>query len=95
MTSRTALDAYELATSAKADIESHEDLCAERYKAIRSNISDIKTMLKWGVGAIGGMAATLFGFMAHELYNNNEARLAHLERPAASQPYSTRPPTHD
>lgn len=80
---------------AYAQMEKHEAVCAERYLGIHSNITDIKTLLKWALGATLSMAATLFGFMAHELYNNNEARLTQLERPAASQPYSTRPPAHD
>lgn len=70
MPSRTALDAYELATSAKNDIESHEELCAERYSSIHGTIKEIKGWVKAGVFGVAGIAASLGGAMAHEIYNN-------------------------
>lgn len=70
MTSRTALDAYELATSAKQDIESHEEKCEIRYSAIHDTIKEIKSWVKAGVYGVAGIAVTLGGAMAHEIYNN-------------------------
>lgn len=67
---------------AYARIESHEDLCAERYANIYVSIGDIKAWMKWGVSAVAALAASLFGFMAHELYANAQDRITHLERPA-------------
>lgn len=70
MASRTALDAWELATSAKKDIESHEELCAERYAGIKLSIGELKTWVKAGVIGVLSIAVSLIGFMAHELYSN-------------------------
>lgn len=62
---------------AYAKIESHEELCAERYDTIRDKLADakdgikeIKDWAKAGVIGIAGIAVTLGGFMAHEIYNN-------------------------
>lgn len=74
---------------AYAKIEGHEELCAERYTNIREDISDIKAWMKWGVGAVAAMAASLFGFMAHELYANEQARVANLEAGARHAPPTT------
>lgn len=67
---RTAAEAYDLAHEAKRDIESHEELCAERYSNIHGTIKEIKSWVKAGVFGVAGIAATLGGAMAHELYLN-------------------------
>lgn len=57
-------------SGAYAKIESHEDLCAERYERIHETLSDLKGLAKWCAGGMAAMTITLFGFMAHQLYNN-------------------------
>lgn len=46
--------------SNKDGLESHEDLCAERYKNIHETLVTIKSILLWVGGvAVVGMAGTL------------------------------------
>ncbi|MEG3175844.1 hypothetical protein U1872_06350 [Sphingomonas sp. RB3P16] len=42
-----AIDALALGKKNEIDIASHEDLCAERYQNINTNIGEIKSFLKW------------------------------------------------
>lgn len=79
----SALSGQQTISGAYDRIESHEDLCAERYANIHASIGDIKAWMKWGVGGVLALAASLFGFMAQELYANNAERMDRLERPAA------------
>src|SRR5262245_10048913 len=56
----TADDALARANSAHERIESHEDLCAERYKNLHANVDEIKsTMRRFG----GAMFVTLIGVL--------------------------------
>ncbi|PAL23552.1 hypothetical protein [Sphingopyxis sp. GW247-27LB] len=47
--------ARDAARKAQSDIESHEEICAERYKNINTNISDLKTEIRRG----GSIALTI------------------------------------
>lgn len=66
-------------SGAYAKIESHEELCAERYANIHGSIADIKSWVKWGVGAVFTLAVSLIGFLIHELYSGQQDRLTKLE----------------
>lgn len=70
MVTRSAADAYELAHEAKRDIESHEQLCAQRYGSISDTIKEIKGWVKAGVFGVATIAMALGGAMAHEVYSN-------------------------
>lgn len=45
--SAVARQALTRADSAHAEIEKHEEVCAERYGNIKQEIGEIKTILKW------------------------------------------------
>lgn len=63
-------------------IESHEDLCAERYANIHSAIGDLKTIAKWAAGGVVGLMVSLIAWMAVQLYAANNARIEALESPS-------------
>lgn len=76
---------------AHAKIDTHERVCAERYGNINSAITDLKALMKWSFGFVLAMAASLGGFMAHELYANAQERLRFLERASVSTPSESSP----
>jgi hypothetical protein len=67
-----AYDALNLAKQTARDIEQHEDICAERYAGIHTQIGDIKKLIGWG----GGLALTtvlcVLGFLAAAQFNSND-----------------------
>ena len=58
---KTAANAWAKAKEAEDALKGHEDLCAERYKNINDNISDLKDGQKW---AIRLSVVTLLGVAA-------------------------------
>lgn len=69
---------------AYAKIESHEELCAERYAGIHSSLSDLKGVAKAQANVQWGVLLALLGFMAIQVWNGQQSRLERLERPAAA-----------
>lgn len=62
-----ALEAKSKADLAHAAVVAHEDLCAERYTAIRQDIVDLKWWLKTGlVGIITALATIAWGLARHQ-----------------------------
>lgn len=79
----TAADAMAVAHDAKASLESHEAVCAERYARIFETLADLKTLAKWAAGGVFGLLVALLGWMAVQMYSANNARLEALESPPA------------
>lgn len=79
----TAADAMAAAVDAKAGLESHEAVCAERYARIFETLGDLKTLAKWAASGVCGLLVALLAWMAVQLYTANNARLEALERPPA------------
>jgi spore coat polysaccharide biosynthesis predicted glycosyltransferase SpsG len=79
---QTAIEAKELAKSAQVRILSHEELCAERYENIKASISDLKSIIKWAGTTMFGIIMLMLGWLAVQLYENNQARLNNLENPS-------------
>lgn len=69
-------------TGAYAKIESHEELCAERYATIHSAIGDIKALLKWSAGSLACAAAAVIWFLLQANASGTSQRLTDLERRA-------------
>jgi hypothetical protein len=74
-------------SGAFAKIESHEELCAERYATIHSAIGDIKGLLKWCAASAAAAAAAViwallqFNFQASTArITANAARITELEQ---------------
>lgn len=71
-------------------IEGHEELCAERYSNIRSELTELKTSSKNQQRIQWSVLIALLGFMALQLWNNDQARLDKLEHPIVqSESYHT------
>lgn len=62
-------------------IEAHEDLCAERYKNIHEKLGDLKGTLNKAVWGIVTVLISVIGWMAVQLWDGTQARIA--EMPAA------------
>ena len=54
---------------AYAKIESHEDLCAERYRTIHETLGDMKADAKTQNKLIIGVLLALVGWMGVQLWN--------------------------
>lgn len=67
-----AYEARNLARQNARDIEQHEDLCAERYAGIHDKIGEIKGMLKWAGGTGFSIIIGLVGFLAVQMFHQNE-----------------------
>jgi len=83
MTRVTAADAMDVAKDAKAGLESHEAICAERYARIFDTLGELKTLAKWAAGAVASMAIGLIAWLLVQVYSMQTARVAALEKPAA------------
>ena len=59
-------------TAAEVWIQGHEKLCAERYGSLRSD-------LKWILRGIVGLLLAVTAWLAIQLWNGSQARLAALE----------------
>lgn len=55
---------------AYAKIEAHEELCAERYANIRSDINDLKNIIKSAGKMLASVALALLGWAAIQLYTD-------------------------
>ena len=63
-----------------AKIESHEELCAERYRNIHGAINDIKALLKWAAGSLACAAAAVLWHLLTTDVAGNAARITALEQ---------------
>lgn len=73
---------------AYAKIDAHEELCAERYKAIHGAIGDLKLGARWIIGLLSTVALSLIGWLAIQVYDlNREASV----RPEMAAPVAARP----
>ena len=69
-------------TAAEVWIKGHEKLCAERYGSLRSD-------LKWILRGIVGLLLAVTAWLAIQLWNGSQARLAALELSAEGRPAVT------
>lgn len=53
-----------MAMAATSAINTHEEVCAERWRSAMDTMSDIKRIVAWGVTGIIGAMAGLIGFLA-------------------------------
>jgi hypothetical protein len=67
---------------AYAKIDSHEDLCAERYLRIHELINDLKLGARWIIGLLATVALGLIGWLGVQVYDLN--RQAVRPEPVAS-----------
>ncbi len=67
-------------------VKGHEALCAQRY-------GDLKDTVTWLVRGVFGMLLAIVAWLAIQLWNGSQARLAGLERPGvtANEPAAQRP----
>lgn len=70
--SNVAYDALNLAKQAVRDIESHEDICAERYAGIHDKIREIKSLIGWAGGSAFGIIIAVLGFLAIQMISAND-----------------------
>jgi uncharacterized protein YbcC (UPF0753/DUF2309 family) len=71
------------ANSALARIESHEDLCAERYKSIHETLSELKSDSRTQSRLVVGVLLALLGWMGVQLWNGQVVHPALGETHAA------------
>lgn len=78
-------------TGAYAKIESHEELCAERYRNIHSALEDLKGGIEghrktaqWVLRTFVAAAVAVIGWMAAQLYT-------HATQQAEPTPYTIEP----
>jgi len=74
--SKTVAGAY-------AKIESHEELCAERYSNIHGTLEDMKGTAKSQTRTQWGILLAILAFLAQQFLMSNNARLDRLERPSS------------
>lgn len=80
-TRATAVDALALARKNEQEIGAHEDLCAERYRNIGTEIAALKGIFKW----MGGAAFTVIMFgLAIVINQTNTANQTLTERNSAA-----------
>lgn len=72
-TASVAYEALNLAKQNARDIESHEDLCAERYGNINKSLGEVKGILKWAGTTLFGIIIALLGFLAAQQFNANDS----------------------
>lgn len=70
--SRIAYEALDLSKKNARDIESHEDLCAERYAGIHDKIREIKGVITWAGGFAFVTVVGILGFLAQAQFNAND-----------------------
>lgn len=76
-------DEKQTVAGAYAKIESHEELCAERYANIRTGMDDLKGSIRWAARGVWGAAFALICWLGVQLYNDNDGRITKLENPVA------------
>jgi len=67
-----AYDALNLARQVERDIESHEELCAERYAGIHEKIHEIKSLIGWAGGVAFSIIVAVLGFLAVQMLSAND-----------------------
>lgn len=70
--STIAYDALNLAKQNARDIESHEDICAERYAGIHEKIREIKGVITWAGGLAFTVIIGILGFLASAQFSAND-----------------------
>jgi uncharacterized protein YbcC (UPF0753/DUF2309 family) len=71
------------ANSAHEKIESHEELCAERYSTIHSTLADLKADSRTQSRLVVGVLLALLGWMGVQLWNGQVVHPASGETHAA------------
>ncbi|WP_037500809.1 hypothetical protein [Sphingomonas jaspsi] len=86
MSAPSVHDAMARADSAHQLIESHEDICAERYAHIHTAIGGVKetvsTMVKilaWGGSTLFGLLILIIGFLSTRAISTGDAEVAQLK----------------
>jgi hypothetical protein len=74
-----------------AKIEAHEDLCAERYGNIHATLEDLKSAGKDQRKVQWGVLIALLGFMAMQVFNNQQAHFERLDKAQTSVVVQNRP----
>jgi len=89
------------ARQALNEIESHEDLCAERYGNINDTLRTIKSILGWAGGTIFMMLIGVLGWLISQQVGRNdsdravlEAKIELLQRPMQQPTTTTTTTTH-
>lgn len=83
MTERpTVAGAMAHAESAHAKIQSHEDICAVRYKALNDTLGELKEGAKHATRVQWGILLAILGFLAVQVYDDLSE--GHHETPSAS-----------
>ena len=59
-------DERKTVAGAYAKIESHEELCAERYRRLDEQISDVKDGMKWALRLLIGCLIAVCAFFLHQ-----------------------------
>lgn len=59
---KTGPAAYDLATKALDGLAAHEDVCAERYRRLDEQISDVKDGMKWALRLLVGCLIAVCAF---------------------------------
>lgn len=72
--------AVDLAKSAHARVDGHEELCALRYNNLLNNISRIENILKWAGSLIVTILIAVLGWLIVAQINNNEEEKKALEK---------------
>lgn len=67
-----AQQALYLAKQNARDIESHEDICAERYAGIHGAINEIKSTIKWAGTTGFAIIISVLGFLLMNQLNTND-----------------------
>lgn len=90
--STVAYEALNLAKQNARDIESHEDICAERYGNIHKAIDEIKGTLKWAGGGAFTIIMAVLGFLLAQqlsangkLHDDNQREIKQLQQQLADE----------
>lgn len=83
MTEATAAEAMARANEAHLKIESHEDLCAERYANIHTALGGVEktvdrvlSVLAWGGSGLVALLLVVLGFFMTRAISNNDQQVA-------------------
>jgi hypothetical protein len=66
-----AREALDLAKDAKHRIDSHEDICALRYKQLEDGISGVRTIITWAGTTGFAVILTILGFLMKNQFDAN------------------------
>jgi len=85
---KTVSDAYNHADNAHQKIDSHEELCAERYKNIHETLGEVKDAIKSHQKIAWGLVIAILGWMAVQMWNG---QVVHPANPPLAAPAVTDP----